>query len=92
MKKIQPIQVWTNGQVQSATWLNAYVINDNLKDSATFYYSVNASSDDIDAPGAALSDGNLTMNGDAYQNWNADPDINDAAYQWVATTLGLTII
>jgi len=40
MVPIQPVQVWFNGVEMEANRLNLYVINDNLKDSATFYYSL----------------------------------------------------
>ena len=38
MKTISPVTSWVNGQVTEAKVLNAYVINDNLVSSATFYY------------------------------------------------------
>lgn len=40
--KIQPISSWQNGQEKLGTIFNLYVINDNLKDSATFYYSISS--------------------------------------------------
>lgn len=40
MRAIQPVQVWFNGEEMEANRLNLYVINDNLKDSATFFYSL----------------------------------------------------
>ena len=40
MKQIQPIQIWVNGQEQTGNWINAYIINDNLQDSATFYWAI----------------------------------------------------
>lgn len=40
MRAIEPVQVWFNGVEMEANRLNLYVINDNLKDSATFYYSL----------------------------------------------------
>ena len=87
MKPIQPIQLWINGSTKTAEWLNAYVINDNLLDSATFYWQL------MDVDKQSLSQGNLTMDGQSYIDWNNDDtDINNAAYQWIATQLGLTII
>jgi hypothetical protein len=35
--------------------------------------------------------GNLTISGTDYDNWNATPDINDAAYVWAAGQLNLTL-
>lgn len=92
MKQIQPFQLWVNGSTKTAEWLNAYVINDNLKDSATFYWSLNAAGAEADQAGEQLAQGNLTMNGTTYIDWNADPDINDAAYVWIAEQLGVTLL
>jgi len=82
MKTIQPISIWDNGTVQEATVLNAYVINDNLINSATFYYTL--SSESLQQ----LAQGNLTMQGQDYDDWQT----NDYAYDWVAAQLNLTII
>lgn len=92
MKQIQPFQLWVNGSTKTAEWLNAYVINDNLVDTATFYWSLNAAGAEADQAGEQLAQGNLTMNGTTYIDWNADPDINDAAYVWIAEQLGVTLI
>ncbi len=39
-----------------------------------------------------LTQGNLTMNGQDYENWNIEEEINDAAYTWAVGKLGLTLI
>lgn len=94
MKTIQPVSIWTNGSVQTATKFNMNSIFDNLEDSATFYYELLSSN--LDTEGnevlTQLAQGNLSMTGTDYQNWDASPSINDAAYQWGATQLSLTII
>ena len=82
MKIIIPISIWDNGIVQQATILNAYVVNDNLINSATFYYTL--SSESLQQ----LAQGNLTMQGQDYDDWQT----NDYAYDWVAAQLNLTII
>lgn len=82
MKQIQAVQIWQNGQVQSATILNAYCINDNLSTSATFYYALLSESQQ------SLAQGNLTMIGEAYDAW----ETNGQAFSWVAEQLNLTII
>jgi hypothetical protein len=81
MKTIEPVSIWDNGQVLEATILNAYCINDNLSTSGTFYYSI------LSDAQQQLTQGNLTMTGDAYQAWQT----NDYAYDWVAEQLNLTI-
>jgi hypothetical protein len=40
MKPIQPVSVWFNGVEMQANRLNLYIVNDNLKDTAQFYYSL----------------------------------------------------
>lgn len=82
MKNITPISIWDNGTVQQASVLNAYVINDNLINSAIFYYTL--SSESLQQ----LAQGNLTMQGQDYDDWQT----NDYAYDWVATQLNLTIV
>jgi len=92
MKQIQPIQIWDKGSQQTGSWLSAYIINDNLLDSATFYWSILANGTEPDTAGSKLSDGNSTISGDNYIVWGESTDINLAAYQWIATELNLTLI
>ncbi len=82
MKQIQPINIWQNGQNKQATKLNAYVISDNLKDSASFFYELLTSENE------QLAQGNLTMTDKDYAGFNS----NDYAYGWIAKQLSLTII
>jgi hypothetical protein len=88
MKQIQPVQIWTNGQVQTGNYINAYIINDNLLDSATFYWAIFTS--DID--GNQLSEGNLSIIDPEYDVWGQSSDINQAAYEWICDQLGLILI
>lgn len=81
MKTIQPIQIWKNGGLKEAFILNSYVVSDNIKDSATFYYSLLSDNKEN------LAEGNLTMSGDSYQGWEQ----NNYAWDWVANQLGLVI-
>jgi hypothetical protein len=88
MKQIQPIQIWVNGSVQTGNFINAYIINDNLQDSATFYWAIFTAQTD----GIQLSAGNLTIVEPDYSVWDATADINDAAYQWICDQLNLTLL
>jgi len=92
MKKIQSIQIWVNGQEQTGSWLGAYIINDNLSDSAQFYWWISANGYEVDSVGSTLTSGNLTIAGQSYIDWNNTSDINDYAYVWIADQLGLTLI
>jgi hypothetical protein len=80
MKTIQPVVFPLN--LGTATILNAYCINDNLNNAATFYYSL------LSDTQSKLQEGNLTMTGEDYNGWAT----NDYAYNWVATQIDVTII
>ena len=89
MKQIEPIQIWKNGKSQEATILNAYIINDNLATSCSFYYQLCSSGEQPDSIGQSLADGNVTMDGENYLLWNGD---NNDAYTYIAAELNLTLI
>lgn len=86
MKTIQPVSIWDNGQVKEAKILNAYAVNVTLGTSATFYYSLSAENED-QTIGSQVAQGNLSMTGEAYEQWQAD----NYAWDWVASQLNLTI-
>ena len=85
MKQIQPITLWVNGQQQTATLFNLIIINDNLLNSATFYWQL------LDADASKLADGNLTMGEPDYDVWGSSADVNQAAYEWAASKLNITL-
>ena len=86
MKTIEAISVWDNGQVLQAKVLNAYAVNVTLNTSATFYYAL--FTENVDGFVASqVAQGNLTMTGEAYQQWQVD----SYAWDWVAEQLNLTI-
>ena len=80
MKQIKPVVFPLN--LGTATILNAYCINDNLSNSATFYYALLTDTE------SQLQQGNLTMTGQDYDNWAT----NDYAFNWVASEIDVTII
>lgn len=86
MKTIEPVSIWDNGTFQQAKILNAYAVNVTLNTSATFYYQLFAENQDL-SQGSQLAQGNLTMTGDAYTQWQSD----NYAWDWVAEQLNLTI-
>jgi hypothetical protein len=88
MKAIEPVQIWANGSVQTGNFINAYIINDNLKDTAQFYWAIFTS----DIEPVQLSQGNLILTGEDYLLWDTSNDINQAAYDWICFQLGLTLI
>lgn len=86
MKQIQPFSLWVNGQQVTATLFSLIIINDNLFNSATFYWQL------LDADASKLADGNLTMGEPDYDVWGASADINLAAYEWAASKLNITLV
>jgi hypothetical protein len=93
MKKIEAVTIWKNGESQEANLLNAYIINDNLQSSCSFYYSLCASGEGTEAMplviGQTLAEGNITMDGENYLAWDGD---NDYAFTYIAEKLNLTLI
>ena len=93
MKPIKPVTIWKNGESQEANLLNAYIINDNLESSCSFYYSLNASGEGTEAMplviGQMLAEGNEAMSGQDYLDWD---NSNEAAYVYIAEKLNLTLI
>lgn len=91
MKTIQPVSVWQNGQVKSATKFNMNSIFDDLKSSATFYYELLAVNVDADGNESTeqVAQGNLSLSGADYEAWTGN---NEAAYIFGAAQLSLTII
>ena len=86
MKTIESVSIWDNGVVKQATILNAYASNVILGKSATFTYFVYFDSQNPKGF-QSLAQGNLTMDGDAYAQWEVD----SYAWDWVAQQLNLTI-
>ena len=86
MKTIETVSIWDNGQVLEAKVLNAYAVNVTLGTSATFYYQLFTETVDL-AVGQQVSQGNLSMTGEAYEQW----EVYSYAWDWVAAQLNLTI-
>jgi hypothetical protein len=85
MKTIEPISIWDNGIVQEATVLNTYANYVQLNQSATFLWVLFSTVDGQIAN--QLSQGNLSMTGEAYEQWELD----EYAWEYVAAQLNLTI-
>lgn len=86
MKTIEAVSIWDNGTLQQATILNSYAVNVTLNTSATFWYGLFATTVDGNQ-GAQLAQGNLSMTGEAYAQWQSD----NYAWDWIAEQLNLTI-
>lgn len=81
MKTIEAVSIWDNGKIQEATILNAYAVNVSLGNSASFYYQL------LSENKQSLAQGNLTMSGDDYLEWESD----SFAWDWIAGQLNLFI-
>jgi hypothetical protein len=82
MKTIQEIPTWVKGQAVTATIFNLRPIGGELFQSASFYYAL------LDSDLAVTADGNLTMSGEAYNEWGND---DEYAYNYAAEKLNLII-
>ena len=96
MKTIQPVSVWVNGEVKTATKLQCTISYDDMSSSATFSYSLQqeiappeGAPENTPVMNTSVSTGFVAMGGQDYQDWN---DSNDAAYQYVADKLNLVIV
>jgi hypothetical protein len=85
MKNIEPIQIWKNGQLLTASVLDAIIINDDLSTSCTFYWMIKGEGES----NQPLSAGNLTMSGEDYDNWDGS---NDYAFSYIAEQINVTIL
>jgi hypothetical protein len=98
-KAIEPVQIWTNGQTDEAVVFNLISVNDNLQNSATFYYSLLGAApvtqSEVAAEptpamgGATLTQGNLTLGPDQYPEWDGS---NAWILDWAAEQLNLTFV
>jgi hypothetical protein len=82
MKTIQSIPTWVKGQAVTATIFNLRPIGGELFQSATFYFAL------LDSDLVVTADGNLTMSGDAYNEWGNN---DEYAYNYAANMLNLVI-
>lgn len=99
MRNIEPIQIWLNGQLKQASVLDAKIINDDLKTTCTFYYELKEATiitppleeggQETSVIGARLADGNVSISGEDYLNWDGG---NDYAFNFIANHLNLTLI
>jgi hypothetical protein len=89
MKPIQPIQIWKNGALKTASILDAIIINDNMSSSCTFYWTLKEADtivEDQTITGENLADGNVTMSGEDYELWKGG---NDYAYNYIAKQINV---
>jgi hypothetical protein len=79
--KIEQTQIWKDGEIKTATQINAKIVSDNLVDSANFYFELITENDQ------RVSDGNMIITGEDYENWFSNED----AYTYICNKLNLII-
>jgi len=97
MKQIEPVQIWTNGTLKTAEFLQVTGINDNYESSATNYWQLFTRVKDANnnwVAGEQIAQGNLTIDGQDYINWGDQPAmaINAWIYNWVASQINVVIL
>jgi hypothetical protein len=89
MAQIQPITTWFQGEQREANVFSLFGQGDNLIDSASFKYQLI----ELDEQSSqTLISGELSINGDDYNDWNTSIDANAWIYQWAADKLNLVLI
>ena len=88
MKTITPQPIWIDGISKLATVIFSQVNSDNMKDSATFYFQLY---EQVDVNIVPLVKGTIDMTGSDYITYNSSSDANAYAWEWIATTLNITI-
>jgi hypothetical protein len=93
MAQIQPVTLWIQGTTKTANVFDLSIVNDDLATRAVLYYRLGSETVTEESNSTVwLQDGNLTIDGQSYQTWDADPSANEWIYNWSALQLNLTII
>jgi hypothetical protein len=97
MKQIQPVQIWTNGILKTAEFLQVTGINDNYESSATNYFALFTKVTDPEgneSAGEQVAQGNLTISGADYIEWGDVPamSVNAWIYDWTAEQINVVIL
>ena len=97
MKQIEPVQIWTNGTLKTAEFLQVTGINDNYESSATNYWALFTKVTDaegVESAGEQVAQGNLTISGADYIEWGDVPamSVNAWIYDWTAEQINVVIL
>lgn len=93
MKQIQPIQIWQNGHNKTATHLGLTLVHDNLQDVAVFSYRLcEYIGEGEETSIEVITSGAVSIEGQEYENWGENTDINEDAFNIAANKLNLTYI
>jgi hypothetical protein len=92
MRQIEPIEILLNEEVKIASILDAQIISDDLDSSCLFYWMLKEADiivEDQVGSGLILSDGNITISGQDYINWDGS---NNFAFNYIATELNVVLL
>jgi hypothetical protein len=97
IRKIEPINIWIDGQVKTAEWFELYSTYDNLKSTASFSYKLFENKVDDEGylfTSIPLNSGTLYMSLEEYIDWSSQSgdDVNDWVYNWAASKLSLIVV
>jgi hypothetical protein len=97
MKQIEPVQIWTNGTLKTAEFLQVTGINDNYESSATNYwalFTLVTDAEGVESAGELIAQGNTTISGADYIEWGDVPamSVNAWIYDWVAEQINVVIL
>ena len=94
MVAIQPVTLWVQGTQKIADLFSLMIVSDDLSSRAVFYYRLEAETilQNHARDVQIMTDGNLTIDGTAYEQWDKDTSANEYAYNWAAEQLNLIII
>jgi len=92
MREIQQIQIWKNGEVKTASILDAQIISDNLQSNCSFYWMLKEADTVVEEQtisGAVLADGNANLSGEDYDNWDGN---NNYAFEYIAQQIKVVLL
>ena len=97
MKQIEPVQIWTNGTLKTAEFLQVIGINDNYESAATNYWALFTKvvdAEGVESAGEQIAQGNTTIDGESYIDCGDQPAmaINAWIYDWVANEINVVIL
>lgn len=86
MKAIQPLDIWKDGETQTAICLKLYISYDNLQDTAALVYKL------CDVNDVTIFEGQIIIDAQTYLDWGGSGNSNEEAYTIAAAQLNLTIV
>jgi hypothetical protein len=86
MRNIQPLDIWSNGDVKTAVTLSLYISYDDLSTQAALIYKL------LDVDGSSIYEGQIFFKDQTYIDWGSSGDSNSEAYTLAAAQLNLTLI